>query len=144
MPRSTPGRMAIVRLSELLDNRPSHGRTSVDRAGGVDRSRAGQKGPDVPGGVMRNGWFRLAMVAALALAMHATAATAALAQQWPTRPVRFVLPFGPGSGADTAARLVADKLQQTWGQPVVIEGKPGGDGLLSLGTVVSAKDGRTF
>jgi len=93
---------------------------------------------------MRNGWFRLAMAAALALAVHAIAAPASLAQQWPTRPVRFVLPFGPGSGADTAARLIADKLQQKWGQPVVIDGKPGGDGMLSLGTVVSAKDDHTL
>ena len=81
---------------------------------------------------MHNGWFRLNTVAALALAIHAIAATASLAQQWPTHPVRFVLPFGPGSGADTAARLITDTLQQKWGQPIVIDGKPGGDGLLSL------------
>jgi tripartite-type tricarboxylate transporter receptor subunit TctC len=92
---------------------------------------------------MRNGWFRLTTVA-LALAIHAVAATAGFAQQWPTHPVRFVLPFGPGSGADTAARLITDTLQQKWGQPVVIDGKPGGDGLLSLGTVVSAKDDHTL
>ena len=89
---------------------------------------------------MRNGWFRLTMVAALALAIHAMATTAGLAQQWPTHVVRLVLPFGPGSGADIAARLITDRLQQKWGQPVIIEGKPGGDGLLSLQTVVSAKD----
>src|SRR5215470_10952023 len=93
---------------------------------------------------MRNGWLRVTIVAALALAMHAIAATASLAQQWPTRPVRFVLPFGPGSGADTAARLITDRLAQKWGQPVIIDGKPGGDGLLSLGTVVSAKDDHTL
>jgi len=93
---------------------------------------------------MRKGWFRLTMVAALALAIHAISAAASLAQQWPTHPVRFVLPFGPGSGADTAARLMTDKLQQTWGQPVIIDGKPGGDGLLSLQTVVSAKDDHTL
>jgi tripartite-type tricarboxylate transporter receptor subunit TctC len=47
---------------------------------------------------MLKGWFRLNTVA-LTLAIHAIAATASLAQQWPTHPVRFVLPFGPGSGA---------------------------------------------
>ena len=88
--------------------------------------------------------FRLHIVAALALAVHAIAATTSLAQQWPTHPVRFVLPFGPGSGADTAARLITDKLQQKWGQPVIVDGKPGGDGLLSLGAVVSAKDDHTL
>ena len=93
---------------------------------------------------MLNSWFRPAMVGALALAIHAIATTVSLAQQWPTHPVRFVLPFGPGSGADTAARLITDKLQQKWGQPVILDGKPGGDGLLSVGTVVSAKDDHTL
>jgi tripartite-type tricarboxylate transporter receptor subunit TctC len=58
--------------------------------------------------------------------------------------VRFVLPFGPGSGADTAARLISDKLAQKWGQTIIIDGKPGGDGLLSLGAVISAKDDHTL
>ena len=93
---------------------------------------------------MLNRWFHIATAAALGLAITATAATTSLAQRWPTHPVRFVLPFGPGSGADTAARLITDKLQQKWGEPVVIDGKPGGDGLLSLGAVVSAKDDHTL
>jgi tripartite-type tricarboxylate transporter receptor subunit TctC len=105
---------------------------------------AGQQAWTFRGGVMLNGWFRLNVVAALALAIHAIAATASLAQQWPTHPVRFVLPFGPGSGADTAARLITDKLAQKWGQPVIIDGKPGGDGLLSLQTVVLVKDDHTL
>ena len=84
--------------------------------------------------------FRINTVAMVALAICATTTTASLAQQWPTHAVRFVLPFGPGSGADTAARLITEKLQQKWGQSVIIDGKPGGDGLLSLQTVVSAKD----
>jgi tripartite-type tricarboxylate transporter receptor subunit TctC len=89
---------------------------------------------------MRNVWFRLSSVAAFALSIYALATTASIAQSWPTHPVRLVLPFGPGSGADTAARLLIDKLQQKWGQPVIVDGKPGGDGLLSLQTVASAKD----
>jgi tripartite-type tricarboxylate transporter receptor subunit TctC len=93
---------------------------------------------------MLNGWFRINRVVALALAINGLAGTASFAQQWPTHPVHFVLPFGPGSGADTAARLLLDKLQQKWGQPVVIDGKPGGDGLLSLQTVVAAKDDHTL
>ena len=93
---------------------------------------------------MRKGWFSLTMIAALALAIHAITVPESLAQQWPTHPVRFVLPFGPGSGADTAARLITDKLQQKWGQPIILDGKPGGDGLLSLQTVVSANDDHTL
>ena len=61
-------------------------------------------------------------------------------QRWPSRAVRLVLPFGPASGADIAARILAEKLQPIWGQAIVIEGKPGGDGLISIGAVVSAKD----
>lgn len=69
------------------------------------------------------------------------AAIAQTAQQsWPQRTVRLILPFGPASGADIAARLLAERLQVVWGKPVVVEGKPGGDGLLSIGTVVNAKD----
>src|ERR1700722_13645954 len=93
---------------------------------------------------MRNGRVRFGLLAVLAPALHALAATAGAAQQWPTHPVRLVLPFGPGSGADTAARLITDTLQQKWGQPIIIDGKPGGDGLLSLQTVVSAKDDHTL
>jgi tripartite-type tricarboxylate transporter receptor subunit TctC len=93
---------------------------------------------------MDNGWFRFTQVVAFALATNAVVASTSFAQQWPTHPVRFVLPFGPGSGADTAARLITDALQQRWGQPIVIDGKPGGDGLLSLQTVVSAKDDHTL
>jgi tripartite-type tricarboxylate transporter receptor subunit TctC len=62
------------------------------------------------------------------------------AEKWPTRPVRWILPFGPGSGADNAARLLSDKLQAIWDQPVVIENKPGGDGIISVSSVVTAKD----
>ncbi len=83
---------------------------------------------------------RFIMTAAVALVLQAAISTVGVAQTWPTRPVRLILPFGPGSGADIAARLLTDKLQALWGQPVVIEGKPGGDGLISIGTVVSAKD----
>jgi tripartite-type tricarboxylate transporter receptor subunit TctC len=93
---------------------------------------------------MLNNRFRLTLLAALALAVLALGASASFAQAWPTRPVRFVLPFGPGSGADTAARLIIGKLQQKWGQPVIIDGRPGGDGLLSVQTVVSAKDDHTL
>jgi tripartite-type tricarboxylate transporter receptor subunit TctC len=117
---------------------------SAVRAGGVGRSRRSDTKFGFGGGVMPDSWFRLNTIAALALSICAIAATASLAQEWPTHAVRWVLPFGPGSGADTAARLITDTLQQKWGQPIVIDGKPGGDGLLSLQTVVSAKDDHTL
>lgn len=83
---------------------------------------------------------RRALMAALAIAAPLMTVEASAQQTWPTRPVRLILPFGPASGADIAARLLVEKLQPMWGQAVVVEGKPGGDGLISVGTVVNAKD----
>jgi hypothetical protein len=62
--------------------------------------------------------------AALAAAPFAYAQTSG--QSWPQRPVRFIIPLGPGSGVDITARLLADKLAAKWGQPVVVENRPGG------------------
>jgi tripartite-type tricarboxylate transporter receptor subunit TctC len=64
----------------------------------------------------------------------------ARAQNWPTRAVRFMVPFGPGAGADIGARLFAEKLQAKWGQPVVIENKPGGDGIVAIQAYLGAND----
>ena len=66
--------------------------------------------------------------AVLAAAPFAYAQTSA--QSWPQRPVRFIIPLGPGSGVDITARLLADKLAAKWGQPVVVENRPGGDAFL--------------
>jgi tripartite-type tricarboxylate transporter receptor subunit TctC len=67
-------------------------------------------------------------------------AAPAQAQSWPTRPVKFIVPFGPGAGADIGARLFAEKLTQKWGQPVVIENKPGGDSIVAIQAFLSAND----
>jgi len=71
-------------------------------------------------------------------------ATSALAQSWPQRPVKFVLSLGPGSGADLGARLYADRLTRLWGQPVVVENRPGGDGVIAINAVIQAKDDHTL
>ena len=52
----------------------------------------------------------------------------------------MILSLGPGSGADIGARLYADRLQKMWGQPVVIENRPGGDGVIAINAVIQAKD----
>src|ERR1022692_439758 len=62
------------------------------------------------------------------------------AQTWPQRPVRFVIPLGPGSGVDITARIFADKLLAKWGQPVVVENKPGGDAFIAITAVIGAHD----
>lgn len=66
------------------------------------------------------------------------------AQSWPTRPVKFVIPFGPGAGADIGARLIQDRLQKRWGQPVIIENRPGGDSMIAIQDVLTANEDHTF
>jgi tripartite-type tricarboxylate transporter receptor subunit TctC len=73
-------------------------------------------------------------------ALATTAAAQPAAQSWPQRSVRFILPFGAGSATDVAARMMSEKLSLRWGKPVVIENKPGADGLLAIGAFVSAAD----
>lgn len=68
----------------------------------------------------------------------------AQAQSWPQRPVRWVIPFGPGAGADIGARLIQDRLQKRWGQPLVIDNRPGGDSIIAIQAVLSANDDHTF
>jgi tripartite-type tricarboxylate transporter receptor subunit TctC len=64
----------------------------------------------------------------------------AQAQAWPQRSVKFVLPFGAGSATDIAARLLGERLTARWGKPVVIENKPGGDGLVAINAFTAAND----
>src|SRR5262249_26290692 len=66
------------------------------------------------------------------------------AQTWPQRTVKFVLPLGPGAGADIGARLLADRLNKKWGQPVVVENRPGGDSIVAIGAVLGANDDHTL
>jgi tripartite-type tricarboxylate transporter receptor subunit TctC len=68
------------------------------------------------------------------------ASASGAADAWPSRPVRLIVTLGPGSGVDIGARLFADKLSQRWGQPVVVENKPGGDGMLAITTYLAAHD----
>jgi tripartite-type tricarboxylate transporter receptor subunit TctC len=81
------------------------------------------------------------LVALSALSIAATfALSAAQAQNWPTQPVKFIIPLGPGAGVDITARLVADKLSAKWGQPVIVENRPGGDAFVAITAVLSAND----
>src|ERR1700730_13898055 len=69
----------------------------------------------------------------------------AAAQDWPTKTVRIVVPFGPCSTPDMVARLIADRLQETLGQTLVIENKPGASGNLGTDAVAKAEpDGTTI
>jgi tripartite-type tricarboxylate transporter receptor subunit TctC len=77
----------------------------------------------------------LAVVAALAASV-----APACAADWPTRTVRLILTLGPGSGTDIGARLLGDRLTKAWGQPVVIENRPGGDAIVAISAFVNAND----
>jgi len=81
------------------------------------------------------------LYAALALAC---APALALAQAYPSKPVRLVVPYSPGGGADNAARILATRLSATLGQTVVIDNRPGGSGMIGAQAVAQAEpDGYT-
>jgi tripartite-type tricarboxylate transporter receptor subunit TctC len=80
----------------------------------------------------------------LAAALVLFSGAALHAQSYPQRTVKFILPFGPGSGTDITARLVADKLSARWGKAAVVENRPGGDGLVSINAFLSANDDHTL
>jgi tripartite-type tricarboxylate transporter receptor subunit TctC len=72
------------------------------------------------------------------------AAAQAQAQNWPQRAVRLIVPLAPGSATDVTARLYAERLAMRWGKPVVVENKPGPDGLIAVNAFVSAIDKHTL
>src|SRR5262245_29350074 len=88
----------------------------------------------------------LRLMAFLAVALTAAAGSAGIAsaQNYPTRAVKFILPFGAGSGTDIAARVVGDRLAARWNTPVVIENRPGGDSMVSINAFIAANDDHTL
>ncbi len=75
----------------------------------------------------------------------AALASAAGAQAWPSKPIKWIVPFAPGGTTDILARTVAEKLQGVLGQPVVIENKPGAGGAVGAEfTAKAAPDGYTI
>ena len=78
--------------------------------------------------------FRARAIGAAAVLVATAALAPAHAQgaAWPQRNVQFVLPFGAGSATDIAARMLAERLQVKWGKPVIVENRPGGDGLIAI------------
>lgn len=89
----------------------------------------------------------LAASLASPLAMHPTARAQATgsAAGWPSRTVRFIVPFGPGGPADNISRTLAQRMAETWKQPVIVENKPGASGMIGAEMVAKAPpDGHTL
>ena len=90
--------------------------------------------------------MRAPVVVLMAMAIAASGACVRRSgsSQWPTRPVTVIVPFGPGTGSDLVARLLAPRLSERWRQPVVVDNRPGADGIVGVQVFASAKDGHTL
>ena len=85
--------------------------------------------------------IRRSLIALLAAApLAAVSSLPSAAQSWPQRTVKLTVPLGPGAGADIVARLMADRLSKKWGQPVIVENRPGGDAIPALTQFINAAD----
>jgi tripartite-type tricarboxylate transporter receptor subunit TctC len=87
-------------------------------------------------------WLR-AVAIGLTLACG-TSAAPGLAQSWPQRTVKLIVPLGAGSGTDVAAHLYAERLAERWKYPVIVEDRPGADGLIGVGAFANAHDDHTL
>src|SRR6185503_11433816 len=73
------------------------------------------------------------------------AAAGASAQPYPARPIRIIVPQAPASGPDIMARQVAQKLTESWGQQVIVDNRPGANGIIGMEAVAKSKpDGYTL
>src|SRR5262245_47694770 len=86
---------------------------------------------------------RRTVLAAAAASAAAPAVTRAQ-QNWPSRPIRIIIPTAPGGSPDIASRLLGEKITARLGQPVVVESMTAGGGVPGLKLVSKATDGHTF
>ena len=87
----------------------------------------------------------MTMKTIVAIAAAALAFGLAHAQDYPTKTIRMIIPLTPGSGADIAGRIIAQRLSEHWKQPVIVENRPGAGGQIGTAAVVKAEaDGHTL
>src|SRR5712671_2552460 len=97
------------------------------------------------GNVMGRRFAKPVLVATVACLAWLAVCPVALPQEYPTRTIKVIIPLGAGGGGDIFTRALADELQKAWGQPVVVENRPGG--ALNIGTracAEAAPDGYTI
>ena len=91
--------------------------------------------------------FATALGAVLALAGGFTPSAASAqtaAEAWPSRPIKFIVPYAAGGFADTRARKIAEKIGVTLGQPIVIDNRGGAGGVSGTDAIAKSSDGHTF
>jgi len=83
--------------------------------------------------------------AAVAMSLALASASASAQSAWPTKPLRMLIALAPGGGVDTTGRVLAQKMSERWGQPVIVENRPGAGGALATEMLArSAPDGYTL
>ena len=93
----------------------------------------------------RQAWWSLLFAAAALLAAGLVGAQGKPAADYPNRPVRIILPQAAGGAVDVAARPIAQKLTETWGQQVIVDNRPGANGIIGIEAVAKSKpDGYTL
>ena len=87
----------------------------------------------------------LVALRSIALLCASLCACVVHAQAWPTKPVRWLIPFTPGAASDITARILAERLSATWGQSILVENKPGAGGTIATAEMLkSPHDGYTI
>lgn len=95
-------------------------------------------------GITRRHALSILSAAALATTAGVHAGNAAAADAWPTKPVRIIVPFAPGGGADGSARVLAEVLAPQLGQAVIVENKPGAGSAIGVAAALQSRDGHTL
>lgn len=100
--------------------------------------------PGITAGVTRRHALSMLSAAALAATAGVHTGNAAAADAWPTKPVRIIVPFAPGGGADGSARVLAEVLAPQLGQAVIVENKPGAGSAIGVAAALQSRDGHTL